>query len=246
MTRLALFSDVHGNADALQAVLADLQQHQVEQIIFAGDLVYGGYQPRQCIDLLQRYNVAAVYGNTDEFFWVEKTRADDTSDEAWAQYQAYLAWVNDQIGTDGLDYLQAMPFKRRIQPTDHASDTLLVVHANPHDVQRVIFPNLDIQQAKGRIRQDDTALRALLGTTPERYLAFGHIHMPNIRTVDDYTLFNISSVNKPQDGDWRAKYAILTFEAGTWTLDRHYVDYDVAAYQRAMRASAMPMRDTFA
>jgi hypothetical protein len=140
-----------------------------------------------------------------------------------------------------------MPFELRLSLTDDEADDLLVVHANPKDVQRPIFPNEDAQQAKaGRIIQPDAKLSELLDGVTAKTIAFGHLHMPNVREVDGYQLVNISSASMPHDDDWRAKYAILTFADGQWSVARRYVEYDVATMKRELLASGLPMAEEYA
>ena len=63
--RVAVFSDVHGNLTALEAVLADIAAQAVDQIYFAGDLCLIGPRPAACLERVRSANIAAVYGNTN-------------------------------------------------------------------------------------------------------------------------------------------------------------------------------------
>jgi predicted phosphodiesterase len=59
-------------------------------------------------------------------------------------------------------------------------------------------------------------------------MAYGHVHIPNIRQWGDITLANISSVSLPLDGDSRAKYGLLTWKEGAgWTVAQQYVEYNI-------------------
>ncbi len=71
-------------------------------------------------------------------------------------------------------------------------------------------------------------------------LAFGHLHIPNIRSVGSMTLVNVSSVNMPGDGDGRAKYAMLEWNGETWTATHHRVEYDATAEREAFIARRPP------
>lgn len=230
--RLAVFSDVHGNAHALQAVLADIDsQGAFDQIIFAGDLVWGAARPLECIQMLQDRAITGVYGNTDEFLWKPPA-------ETW---KVYADWVLTQIGEHGLKMLQALPFEQRISPTGQAEDDLLIVHANPKNISDAIFPPVEMQQRlKGEIIQPDEEVLPLLEAVTAPTIVFGHVHVPNIRHVGGYMLVNIASVSRPQDEDWRCKYGILTFQNGGWQAEHRYVDYDAEAARQAILHSDMP------
>ncbi|MEM9950413.1 MAG: metallophosphoesterase family protein [Chloroflexota bacterium] len=240
--RLAIFSDVHGNADALSGVLEDIkEQGTFDNIIFAGDLVYGLHQPSLCIDLIHEHDVLCVYGNTDEFLWIDQVQDDETSDEDWADFLEYLNWLQIEIGQEGLNFLKSFPFEQTIKPTADISQALLVVHANPKNVQIPIFMS-EAEQMKriNKVLQPDTALNHLLDGIDAHTIAFGHLHVPNIRIYNQYTLANISSVSKPQDNDWRAKYAITEFRDNKWHFTYHQVSYDVAKTKQKLLASGMP------
>ncbi len=65
MTRLALISDIHGNAVALEAVLRDIEMQRVDDVFVLGDLVNRGADPAQCLALLR--GLPAVGGNGDDY-----------------------------------------------------------------------------------------------------------------------------------------------------------------------------------
>jgi predicted phosphodiesterase len=128
-------------------------------------------------------------------------------------------------------YLREIPFHRRVSPSVNPRDDLIIVHANPRDVEQPIFPNESLQQTiYNEIKQpdNDPDLRHLLSDLDTGIMAYGHVHIPNVRQWGDIKLANISSVSLPLDGDSRAKYGLLTWEDGQgWTIAHHYVDYDI-------------------
>ena len=243
--RIAVFSDVHGNIFALQTVLADIDANQpVDHIVFAGDLCAASVHPAECIAALQERDIPGVYGNADLWLWeppnIPKDAAQKQRDFWMGLFKRY-DWINERIGAEGLAYLQALPFELRFAPNDNPEDELLVVHANPLDVVTPIFPPENVQQEmKGKIEQPDDDVKPLLEGVTAKTIAFGHVHVPNVRQIGDHALFNISSVSQPQDGDWRAKYAILEFSENGWRLTRHFVEYDLDAEREAILKSGAP------
>ena len=67
MRRLALISDMHGNALALEAVLADIARRRVDEIVCLGDIAAGRPQPRDALERLRALGCAVVRGNADEW-----------------------------------------------------------------------------------------------------------------------------------------------------------------------------------
>ncbi len=231
--RLAIYSDVHGNLTALQTVLADIKKQAPDLIAFAGDLCFLGAHPRACLELAREETDIFVYGNTDAFIHTPLQMPDEVSGEErqeWENHYALVRWNQEQLGAENLAWLERLPFSHRISPTAVSTDDLLIVHANPLDVNRAIMPTNEFQQeVLGKIDwpQSDEELRPLLETTTAGIIAFGHIHIPNVRQWGDTILANISSVNLPSDGDNRAKYGLLTWTREGWTVEKRLVAYNL-------------------
>lgn len=230
--RVAIFSDVHGNLTALEAVLDDIKQQSPDITLFAGDLCVDGARPAACLERVRDANISAIYGNTDQRISNQPILDDNV--QAEAQRRARHIEDNDdwtwvQLNASGRTWLSALPFYRRISPSTHPDDDLLVVHANPLNAEQHIYPTESRQQELfGEVRQpdDDLELKKMVGDLTGGIVAFGHLHVPFVRQWKEHTLVNISSVSLPLDGDQRAKYGLFTWD-GEWKIEHHYVAYDV-------------------
>ena len=204
--RIAIISDIHGNLVALEAVLQDLaQQSQVDQIVIAGDLCLNGPRPRETLQAIQALHCPVIQGNVD----VEViTSAPDSG----AKKRDTIAWTRQQIGTEGVDYLAALPFSYLV--SNPSGSDLLVVHANPLNLEDAIFPT-----------SPDSKLEHLLGELEPTIgaLAFGHLHIAYIRRWRSLLLVDVGSCGLPRDEDQRAAYAILTCENGIWQAEHRRV-----------------------
>ena len=121
------------------------------------------------------------------------------------------------------------------------ADDLRIVHANPRDLNAIIFPSETHQTAYwSAVRQTDAELAPLLGDVPAAALAFGHLHIPNLRQWGRLALVNVASVSMPGDGDARAKYALLTWADGRWSAEHRRVAYDVGPEADAFRERRPP------
>jgi predicted phosphodiesterase len=243
--RLAVFSDVHGNLTALQAVLADIEREgPFDDIIFAGDLCMFGPRPSACVATLrERVDVQTLVGNTDEWIFALPP-IDPGLDEAVRQRRQYLhavaAWIGEGLEAVAVAWLGDLRgrFSRAYAPGDAPADRLLVVHANPRDLLGVIFPAEARQrELYGRVRQPDAEIEPLLDGVEAGMVAFGHLHIPDVRPWRGKVLVNVSSVTIPGDGDGRAKYAILTWAAGRgWAAEHRYVAHnpadEIAAFEQ--------------
>jgi len=98
-----------------------------------------------------------------------------------------------------------------------------------------------------RHKQTDEDLASLLEGTEAAALAFGHLHVPNVRQWRGLTLANISSVSLPGDGDPRAKYGLLEWEKGQgWRVNHRYVAYDVSQEVEALGRIKPPKWERYA
>lgn len=232
--RIALFSDVHGNLTALEAVLADIDRQAPDLVAFAGDLCLFGPRPAECLRLVRGARLPSVIGNTDGW-----TAGLGHPPE---KHRAALQWTAARLSSDELDWLGRLPFAWRVSPDGLATgQDLLVVHANPRDVNAIIFPSLAEQMSRwGKVRQSDEDLAALMGDAGAAVIAYGHLHIPGTRQLGSTTLVNVSSVSMPGDDDGRAKFALLEWRGGRWEVAHCRVEYDVSAEAAAFRANQPP------
>jgi predicted phosphodiesterase len=247
--RVAIFSDVHGNLTALEAVLADITQQFPDIVAFAGDACLFGARPKECLDLIRDQGMVSVYGNTDLMVSGHALLSDDIKAEMSERQrlvETLKEWTVVQLTALDRNWLEGLPFLRRVSPTANLQHDLLIVHANPQDVDQPIFPPEAQQQAMwGEVRQPDDKLRAVMQETAAAVMAFGHYHVPSLRPWNNILLANISSVSLPLDGDRRAKYGLLTWTAGgpnqgEWQVEHRRVEYDIEAEKQALAKRQPP------
>ena len=226
--RVAVMSDIHGFSLALETVLADLAAQRavadIAEVVVAGDLCEGGPAPGAVLDRLRDSTAVVLTGNTDRDL-VELAQS------GWSGGKAEFAVAD--IGAAGVDYLAGLPFAHRVTPPSGTSpdDDLLVVHANPHDLERKITLELS-----------DRELREVIGETRAAAIAFGHHHVAFSRELDGRLLVDVSAVGNPKDGDLRCKYGILTWDEGSrrWRAELQRLPYPLAETFAQIRSSGLP------
>jgi predicted phosphodiesterase len=215
--RIVIFSDVHGNVVALEAVLAEIRREAAPDALFvAGDLVLLGPRPAEALALLRSIDGARfVKGNTDQYL------IDDSDDEE----EVYFARAH--LAERDIAFVRDLPFEQRLEPAP--GHELLVVHANPRDLEEPIKPD-----------SADEAIRPMLLGEAAEIVAFGHYHVPFVRKLDQWTLVDVASVGMPRDGDQRAVYVVLTWERGAWRVEHRRVPFDIQAVARDYAAVGYP------
>ncbi|HLH60307.1 MAG TPA: metallophosphoesterase family protein [Ktedonobacteraceae bacterium] len=221
--RIAIISDIHGNQLALEAVLRDLaEQPPVDQTVIAGDLCLNGPCPREVLAIVQGLHCPVLRGNVDE----EVVTAAPGKGE---KKRSTATWTREQIGPEGIRYLASLPLSHRVH--NPGSSDLLVVHANPLNLEDAIFPNAE-----------DGTLEHLLGGLDANIgaLAFGHLHIAYTRRWRRFLLVDVGSCGIPRDEDLRAAYGILSWQKNSWEAEIRRVEYDVRAVVKQIKASGMP------
>ncbi|NUM46966.1 MAG: metallophosphoesterase family protein, partial [Anaerolineales bacterium] len=229
--RLAIFSDIHGNRFALEAVLnAIAADGHFDALIAAGDLALGGADPAGCVDLLREAGVLAVFGNTDKYLTEpDNPPPDELHRKKWDHLSAQVAWALPRLGAERVAWLSTLPFELRFSPPPDFENDLLVFHANPKDILDFIFPPPAQQPTYfGRVLQpdDDPTLEKLMKGVTARTCAFGHMHISSIRSWRGYTLVNVARCALPSlEKDPRARYTIFAWDQGTWQITPRFVPY---------------------
>lgn len=234
MTKIAFISDIHGNFDALLAVMTALKEEACDLTLCLGDIVGYGPSPCECVDFIRQNNIQAVLGNHDEYVTllmdtrVERLRED---------IRIAVEWTQSQLPMDALKWLSRLPFEMA------AEDVFTFIHGS-------------FAPGKWGYCLDEGTFAANF-KNQEAQLAFcGHSHSPLIgidrpggTPVVDYIrhcklpenekiMINVGSVGQPRDRDPRA--CAVTYVVETRELKLHRVEYDIAVVQEKIKAAGLP------
>lgn len=219
--RYALFSDVHGNLPALEAVLSAIRAHAVDQIVCLGDIVNAGPFPAACLDLVRSLNCPIIQGNHE--LYVLKARHEAAiANPAWATAR----WTADQLSDQQVDFLACLP--ARLELDSAYGHPAICVHASPADVYRGFMPGQDDQAISSRMNGED-------GVT----LFAGHTHRPLYRRWSRSWIVNVGSVGMPLDGTTLAKYCLATDTPSGWQVEFHAAEYDLRGVLDAFDSSGL-------
>ncbi|SEN15084.1 metallophosphoesterase family protein [Bradyrhizobium sp. OK095] len=188
--KIAFISDIHGNFEALTAVLAELDRMRVSEIFCVGDVVGYYSQVNECCDELRRREIKSVIGNHDWYLGFGGFCIRSKSVNECLVYQRKV------ISSENVNWLQA--FRAQMQV-----GTIQVVHggwSDPID-EYIITPN-------------EEYFERLSGA----YFVSGHTHVQSLHRFGEKTYCNPGSVGQPRDGDPRAAFA--TFDGESFELHR--------------------------
>lgn len=240
MIRIALFSDVHANLPALEAVLDDLDAHDAPAY-HLGDLVGYAPWPNETVARIRDEGIAGISGNYDSTVAAGYKHCgcqyEDPAQEALSH--ASYAWTREHVTPETRRWLGRLPFRMDLRPLGgHASGpTVILVHGAP--ALNTLYWTED--------RPDDFCRKMTVraGARPGDVLAFGHTHKPWYREVDGIHFVNTGSVGRPKDGDPRAGYVLLTLDPHADTgvsVDVTFVrvPYDLERAMQGIRDSTLP------
>ena len=207
---LGLLYDVHGNLQALEAVLDDARRQGVDRWILGGDYALFGPEPEETVARLRTLQPAIwIRGNVDR--WTAEP--DSLPDDAFPL--PAIAACREALGGTLVDELGALPEQALHEDTRY-------VHASPVSDTRSFLPQPDADEPE------------LLDGVKEPRLVFGHTHLPfrRISTTGGIELVNPGSVGIPLDGDQRAAYALIHPDR---RVEHRRVPYDHAAAAARLR-----------
>jgi predicted phosphodiesterase len=221
----AIISDIHGNLEALQAVLDDIKKQSIDEGVYClGDVIGYGPNPRECIDLVMDCKLVLL-GNHDQGALFDPDGFNPAAERAimWTRDQLEQPAEARQVREKRWEFLADRPRSFRENGT-------LYVHGSARNpLNEYVFPEDIYNQRK----------MEKIFTLVERYCFQGHTHVPGIftenlqfLTPDDIgpayrldgkkTLCNVGSVGQPRDQDPRACYVLYDGE----TIRYRRVDYD--------------------
>lgn len=231
--RYAVISDIHGNVEALQAVLRDIKNRSIDSIICLGDIVGYYPDPERCIELVRENVDECVAGNHD---YAAISRIDIQS----FTYYAYAAmeWTRNHLSGPAKEFLGSLPLTIE-------KDSMFLTHSSPSNPQDWIYVFPDSEDAVFE------AFKSLVF----KINFIGHTHWPSIMIQEDdkiilhsehsiklskknFYLINVGSVGQPRDFDSRCCYAI--YDAATQEINLVRVLYDYTITQRKILDNNLP------
>jgi putative phosphoesterase len=224
--RLGIFSDIHANLPALEAVLADIASRRFDRVYCLGDLVGYAPFPNEVTERIRLDQIPTVMGNYDDGVGFERDDCGCAYREADEKRRGdqSLAWTKAHVTAENKAFLRTLAHEIRF---DADGRRLLLVHGSPRKINEYLFEDRPV-----------SSFQRLAASSNADIIVYGHTHKPYTKLVDDVLFVNVGSVGKPKDGDRRACYAILDTLAPAAEFVR--VEYDLPRVTTAIRASELP------
>jgi diadenosine tetraphosphatase ApaH/serine/threonine PP2A family protein phosphatase len=233
----AIFSDIHANIDALEAVLADMAGFPVRGVFCLGDIVGYGPEPGDCVKRVMDLCTVTVLGNHEAMLLL----ADKILEEDWdVPIRKPLQIAKEQVSKSELGWLRDLPITVDLDP-------ITLSHASLNDPTDFNYI-YETTEAEAHFAAQST------------FISFnGHTHVPGIWEENPETFgvrcltpgdkpvrldssrrytVNVGSVGQPRDDDPRASYALYDYEERILLMRR--VKYDIKRAQARFKKAGLP------
>lgn len=216
--KILVISDIHANYEALKRF--DAIEKDYDHLIFLGDMVDYGPQPKECIDYVKGRAYKAVRGNHDNALVYNM-------DCGCSHKYKHLSQASREhnkmlLDSEEIAFLASLPL---IASFDLAGYSFFMTHASPKgDLYRYLYPET----------QDDLWISEVEGIDVD-FILLGHTHIPFVKKIGGTTIVNPGSIGQPRDGNPNGSYAV--WEDGVPTIKRF--PYDIEKTISAIKKSGM-------
>lgn len=237
--RILVLSDVHGNCLALENVLADAKKKGFDQIVCNGDMIQGGPQPHETVQLLQEMKCPIVMGNSDAWLLTGvETGAESPSEERLKKLNTVREWSLSKLNEEDCKFING--FQPTVTLDLGNNKSLFAFHGSPTSFDQVLLPSTPEEE-----------FQEALKPYANHILTGGHVHLQYSRRLRDSQnfYFNPGSVgvayNHEQTSErnlldpW-AEYAILTIERSNTQLEFIRVNIDMKKMAEIYQTSDRP------
>ncbi|MBQ4114119.1 metallophosphoesterase family protein [bacterium] len=217
--KIAVISDIHGNMEAIEAVMNDIQIQGCEKVFVLGDYAMAGPEPCAAIDWFMKQegnpNYHMIQGNTDLMLA-------DYSNEIYQTLQEKAPIMAEALKDD---FFQTNPVQRtflknlpeqKLVKIDGVN--ILLVHGSPRQNNEDILPTTSMGQVENMLADIDPDINVVL---------CGHTHIPcGFQTSTKQTVINVGSIGRPFTPEPKSCYLKLTINNGKCVFEHRFIKYN--------------------
>lgn len=219
MDKIAIISDIHGNLEALNAVLNDIKEREIEKIYCLGDIIAKGTHSNECIKLIRDNCEVVLKGNCDDFFSTDIDLSKKTDMEV-----KRILWNKEKLSNEEREYLKGLPYCHEF----YLSGRLVrMFHATPTKIDSIVGNIDDIESMYSLFLPSENTV----SEEQADIVVYGHIHTQCVHHIYNRTIINTGSVgnsldlfrNDEKDGNIKnttvANYLILSGTLASKNMD---------------------------
>lgn len=223
--KIAVLSDIHGNMDALGAVLDDIKTKDVDRVFICGDLAMAGPEPSETVDFLREFDAIIIQGNTDEMIVKDIVPPNEIMANS-------LCYAQEILSAEQKEFLGALPATHS-EVIDGVS--FLFVHGSPRRNNEDILPAKTLEE-----------IAEIVEGASEDVIFCGHTHLPCGYQIKNKTVINVGSVGRPFSEVPESCYVTVNVNKSEVEILHHFVPYDVTAASEKLRKTGFVGADVLA
>lgn len=215
--KIAVISDIHGNIDALEAVMADIENEECKKVFVLGDYAMAGPDPAQTVEWFIKKQFDTDYkmiqGNTDLMIA-------DYNEDLYQTLKSKAPIMAEALKNDVTiltpaqkDFLKNLPIQLEIE---EEGVKFLLVHGSPRKNNEDILPDTPLEEVE-----------KMLENVEADVVLCGHTHLPcGFQTSTKKTVVNVGSVGRPFTSEPKSCYLKITVSNGKCMFEHRFIDYD--------------------
>lgn len=215
--KIAVISDIHGNMQAIESVLKDIEKQGCEKLFVLGDYAMAGPNPYEAVNLFMKKqgdkNVKMIQGNTDLMIA-------DFTEELYENLKTKAPIMAEALKDDSKliniiqkDFLKNLPLQLQVE---EEGVKFLLVHGSPRKNNEDILPETPLDEVE----------KMLVNVEADVVLC-GHTHQPcGFQTPSKKTVVNVGSIGRPFTPEPKSCYLVITVANGECVFEHRFVSYD--------------------
>ncbi|MCY6370195.1 metallophosphoesterase family protein [Clostridium ganghwense] len=224
--KIAVISDIHSNVYALQEVIKDINNRNIDLTVCVGDLVGYCPFPNEVIDLIRKENILTIMGNYDDAVGnIRIVCGCDYPDPRDAENATTsLSWTIENTSEKNRKYLRELPKEMKLT---FGEKEITFVHGSTRRINEYL-------------KENSEEAKEVMEYFTEDILVCGHTHKPYYKMYGDKILVNAGSVGKSKTGNPHANYVIIDISKANVIVDTIEVPYDFEKTAKAIEDAGLP------
>ena len=222
--KIAVISDIHGNMEAIEAVMEDIEKQNCDKLFVLGDYAMAGPEPKEAVEYFMKKesdpNVVMIQGNTDLMIADYSFDIYDSVKEKAPIMAEALKNDAKQLNAFEKVFLKSLPIQKEVYLE---GVTFLLVHGSPRKNNEDILPDTPMSEVEEMLKNVDANV-----------ILCGHTHIPcGFQTSKKQTVVNAGSIGRPFTPEPQSCYLTIDVENGKYIFEHHFVDYNKqSAYEK--------------
>lgn len=222
--RFAILSDIHGNGDALDAVLDSAKQKNIDEFIVAGDIVTDFCNDAYVIEKIRQLAKYVIMGNREEYLLKWDDNIKEKNINKYEQYSS-IRCAYESLNIEECEYIKNLPEQLEIKVNDYYS--IRVCHGSPFSMYDLVYEN-----------ETDDLIKKSFKSIEQNILICGHTHYPFYKWMDKKLVINAGSVGVHYHNKLiQTGYYILDINGKDINIEFINVKYDFDLLQEKLRGT---------